>query len=131
MRTILARLRTILIAAAVAILFASTPWTIQVRGQSPATPAIQPAPRINLTSELEFVIREIVLKDLNVPKAKPDAPETVGDVVPENVELYPIPPEVAEKVPQVKSHKFFVKDNKVILVSSSDCLIADIIQKAK
>ena len=130
-RTILARLRAILIAAAVAVLFASTPWTIQVRGQSPATPAIQPAPRINLTSEQEFIIREIVLKDLNVPKAKPDAPETVGDVVPENVELYPIPPEVAEKVPQVKSHKFFVKDNKVILVSSSDRLIADVIQKAK
>jgi hypothetical protein len=78
-----------------------------------------------------FIIREIVLKDLNVPKAKPDAPETVGDMVPENVELYPIPPEVAEKVPQVKSHKFFVKDNKVILVSSSDRLIADVIQKAK
>jgi hypothetical protein len=118
-------------AAAVTILFASTPWTIQVRGQSPSTPAIQPAPRINLTSEQEFIIREIVLKDLNVPKAKPDAPETVGDVVPENVELYPIPPEAAEKVLQVKSHKFFVKDNKVILVSSSNRLIADVIQKAK
>jgi hypothetical protein len=32
---------------------------------------------------------EIVLKDLNVPKAKPDAPKTIGDAVPENIEFYP------------------------------------------
>ena len=84
-----------------------------------------------MTAEQEFIIREIVLKDLNVAKAKPDAPETVGDAVPENVELHPIPPDVAAKVPQVKSHEFFVKDDKIILVSPSDRLIADVIQKAK
>jgi len=48
--------------------------------------------------------------------------------VPENVELYPIPPEVAEKVSQVKSHTFFVKDDMIILVSPSDRLIADVIK---
>ena len=125
-----ARLKTILIAAVAAVLFALSSWTVQVQGQSPTTPAIAPAPRINLTAEQEFIIREIV-KDLNVPKAKPDAPETIGDAVPENVELHPIPPEVAAKVPQVKSHKFFVKDDKIIIVSPSDRRIADAIQKAK
>ena len=84
-----------------------------------------------MTAEQEFIIREIVLKDLNVPKAKPDAPETIGDAVPENIELHPIPPEVAAKVPQVKSHEFFVKDDKIILVSPSDRRIADVIQKPK
>jgi hypothetical protein len=34
------------------------------------------------------------------------SPETIGDAV---LELHPIPPEVAAKVPQVKSHEFFVK----------------------
>jgi hypothetical protein len=125
------RLNTIVITAVAAVLFAVSPWTVQVQGQSPTTPAIAPAPRINLTAEQEFIIREIVLKDLNVAKAKPDAPETVGDAVPENVELHPIPPDVAAKVPQVKSHEFFVKDDKIILVSPSDRLIADVIQKAK
>jgi hypothetical protein len=48
-----------------------------------------------------------------------EQPETIGDKVPENVELYPIPPEVAEKVPQVKSHMFFVKDDTIILVRRS------------
>ena len=126
------RLKTILIAAVAAILFALSSWTVQVHGQSPTTPAIGPAPRtVNLTAEQEFIIREIVLKDLNISKAKPDAPEAVGDAVPENIELHPIPPEVAAKVPQVKSHEFFVKDDKIIIVSPSDRRIADVIQKAK
>jgi Protein of unknown function (DUF1236) len=127
-----ARLRMISIAAVAAVLFASSSWTVQVQGQSPTTPAIAPAARtINLTAEQEFIIREILLKDLNVAKAKPDAPETIGDAVPENIELHPIPPDVAAKVPQVKSHEFFVKDDKIILVSPSDRRIADVIQKAK
>jgi uncharacterized protein DUF1236 len=120
------------IAAVAAVLFALSSWTVQVQGQSPTTPAIAPAARtINLTAEQEFIIREILLKDLNVAKAKPDAPETIGDAVPENIELHPIPPDVAAKVPQVKSHEFFVKDDKIILVSPSDRRIADVIQKAK
>jgi hypothetical protein len=130
--TNLARPKMISIAAVAAVLFASSSWTVQVQGQSPTTPAIAPAPRtINLTAEQEFIIREIVLKDLNLPKAKPDAPETIGDAVPENIELHPIPPDVAAKVPQVKSHEFFVKDDKIILVSPSDRRIADVIQKAR
>jgi hypothetical protein len=43
-----------------------------------------------------------------------------GDVVPDDVKLYPLPPEVAQKVPQARSHMFFVKDDEVILISSSD-----------
>ena len=125
------RLNTIVITAVAAVLFAVSPWTVQVQGQSPTTPAIAPAPRINLTAEQEFIIREIVLKDLNVPKVKPDAPEIIGDAVPENIELHPIPPEVAAKVPQVKSHEFFVKDDMIILVSPSDRLIADVIKKSE
>ena len=107
-------------------------FTIQVQGQSPTTPAIAPTPRIfYLTAEQEFIIREIVLKDLNVPETKSDTPETIGDAVPESIKLHPIPPDVAAKVPQVKSHEFFVKDGKIILVNPSDRLIADVIKKAE
>jgi hypothetical protein len=126
-----ARLKTILIAAVTAVFFALSSWTVQVQGQSSTTPAIAPAPRINLSAEQEFIIREIVLKDLNVPKAQPEAPETIGDAVPENIELHPIPPDVATKVPQVKSHEFFVKGDKIILVRPSDRVVADVIKKAE
>jgi hypothetical protein len=124
-----ARLKAILVAAAATTIIALCVWTVQVQAQT-TTPAIGPTPRtINLTVEQGFIIREIVLKDLNVPKAKPDAPETIGDKVPESVELYAIPPDVAEKVPQVKTHMFFVKGDTIILVGPSDRLVAYVIKK--
>jgi Protein of unknown function (DUF1236) len=57
------------------------------------------------------------------------ASTTVGDSVPDNVKLYPLPPEVVQKVPQARSQMFFVKDDQIILVSSSDRRIADVIKK--
>jgi len=84
-------------------------------------PVLQPAPRtINLTAEQRFIIKEIVLKDLNLPKVRSDAPETIGDRVPDNIELHAMPSELAQRVPQAKSHTFFVKDDAIVLVSPSD-----------
>jgi hypothetical protein len=98
-----------------------------VQAQANAPPAVAPAPRLTLTAEQEYIIREI-LKDSNVQKEN-SAPETIGDVVPDDIKLYPLPPEVAQKVPQARSHMFFVKDDEVILVSSSDRRVADAIKK--
>jgi Protein of unknown function (DUF1236) len=93
-----------------------------------APPAVAPAPRLSLTAEQEYIIREIVFKDSNVQREN-FAPETIGDVVPENIKLYPLPPDVTQKVPQARSHMFFVKDDEIILVSSSDRRVADVIKK--
>lgn len=99
-------------------------------GRGADKPVIAPAPRtINLTQEQRFIIKEIVLKDLKVARARADAPETIGEAVPGNIELHPMPPEVAGKVPQGKSHTFFVKpDNVIVLVSPSDRRVADVIR---
>jgi uncharacterized protein DUF1236 len=99
-----------------------------VRAQGTAPPAIAPAPRLTLTAEQEYIIREIVLKDLNVPKEN-SAPDTVGDVVPDDVKLHPFPPDVLQKVPQARSHSFFLKDDEIILVSPSDRRVANVIKK--
>ena len=99
-----------------------------VQAQANAPPAVAPAPRLTLTAEQEYIIREIILKDFNVQREN-SAPETIGDVVPDDIKLYPLPPEVAQKVPQARSHMFFVKDDEVILVSSSDRRVADVIKK--
>jgi hypothetical protein len=99
-----------------------------VQAQTNAPPAVAPAPRLKLTAEQEYIIREIILKDSNVQKEN-SASETVGDVVPDDVKLYPLPPEVIQKVPQARAHMFFVKDDEVILVSSSDRRVADVIKK--
>ena len=101
----------------------------EVNGQPDTAPAIAPAPRtINLTAEQRFIIKEIVLKDLNVPKAQAGAPETIGDPVPASVVLHDMTPELGEKVPQAKSHKFYVTDNAIVLVSASDRKVADVIK---
>jgi hypothetical protein len=92
-------------------------------------PAIAPQPRtINLTQEQRFIIKENV-KDLGLAKAPADAPETIGDLVPQNIELHSLPAEVATKVSQARSHSFFIKDgnNAIILVSPSDRRVADVI----
>jgi hypothetical protein len=92
-------------------------------------PAIAPQPRtINLTQEQRFIIKENV-KDLGLSKARKDAPETIGDPVPQDIELHSLPPEVATKVPQARSHLFFIKDgnNAIVLVSPNDRRVADVI----
>jgi hypothetical protein len=97
--------------------------------QDAEKPAIAPAPRtINLTQEQRFIIKENV-KDLKLTKAQANATETIGDRVPDDIELHPMPPEIGNKVPQAKSHSFFVKDgdNAIVLVSPSDQRVADVI----
>ena len=120
--------RFLAVAVTVAGLIALGASGQNVNAQTNAPPAVAPAPRLKLTAEQEYIIREILLKDTNVQKEN-SAPETVGDAVPDDVKLYPLPPEVIQKVPQARSHMFFVKDDEVILVSSSDRRVADVIKK--
>jgi hypothetical protein len=101
-----------------------------LRAQGADKPAIAPQPRtINLTQEQRFIIKENV-KDLVLPKARKDAPETIGDPVPQDIELHSLPPEVANKVQQARSHSFFIKDgdNAIVLVSPTDRRVADVIR---
>jgi hypothetical protein len=100
-----------------------------VLAQDQDKPAIAPLPRtINLTQEQRFIIKENV-KDLSLPKAPSNSPETIGDMVPQTIELHSLPPQAAKKVPQARSHLFFIKesDNAIVLVSPSDRRVADVI----
>ena len=100
-----------------------------VKGQSDTEPAIAPASRtVNLTAEQRFIIKEIVYKDLKVPKAPAGAPETIGDRVPADVELHDMTAELAKKVPSAKSHKFYVTADAIVLVSPTDRTVADVIK---
>jgi hypothetical protein len=101
----------------------------EVTAQLNPEPAIAPAPRtVNLTAEQRFILKEIVYKDLDVPRAQAGAPESIGDPVPPNVELHDMTPELAQKIPEAKSHKFYVTADAIVLVSSSDRTIADVIK---
>jgi hypothetical protein len=107
------------------ILFVSS----AVIAQTQPTAPLPTLPRLKLTAQDEYVIRENLLTDTNLPK-QGSATDTVGDVVPQNVKLNPLPPEVVQKVPKAQGYQFFVKDgDTVILVSPSDRRVADIIKK--
>jgi hypothetical protein len=66
-----------------------------VQAQANAPPAVAPARRLTLTAEQEYIIREIILKDSDAQKENA-APETVGDVAPDDVKLYPLPQAVIQ-----------------------------------
>jgi Protein of unknown function (DUF1236) len=118
----------LVVAAAVTGLIALCTFAENVQAHANAPSTVAPAPRLKLTAEQEYIIREIIFKDLNVQREN-SAPEAIGDFVPDEVKLYPLPPEVIQKVPQAQSHKFFVKDDEIVLVSSSDRRVADVIKK--
>jgi hypothetical protein len=100
-----------------------------VRAQSDTEPAIAPSPRtVNLTAEQRFIIKEIIYKDLKPPRAPGGAPETIGDAVPSDVELHDMTAELAKKVPSAKSHKFYVTNDAIVLVSPADRRVADVIR---
>ena len=120
-----------ILACVVLMIGVSLSWSEEVLlAQEVDKPAIPPQPRtINLTQEQRFVIRENV-KDLTLSKASKDAPETIGDPVPPDIVLHALPSEVGAKVPQVRSHMFFIKDgdNAIVLVTSNDRRVADVIR---
>jgi hypothetical protein len=129
MKLLLRKISTLLVGASITVPIVLLTFIAGVQAQPTTQPAIAPTPRLTLTAEQEYTIREVVLNDVNVPKEK-SASETVGDSVPDNVKLYPLPSEILEKVPQARSHKFFVKDDDtIILVSPSDRRIADVLKK--
>jgi hypothetical protein len=51
----------------------------------------------------------------------------IGEKIPPNIELRSFPPLVGEKVPQIRTHKFFVTENQIVVVSPQN-IVADIIK---
>lgn len=83
---------------------------------------------IKLTAEQNHVIKEIVLKDLKVKSVAADVKVEIGEPVADSVNLHPFPPVIADKVPEVKAHSFFVKDDQIVIVDPRDKKVADVIK---
>jgi hypothetical protein len=83
---------------------------------------------VNLTMEQRHIIKEIILKDMKTAPQAANAPMTVGSTVPAGIPLQPIPVEVSAKIPQLKSHSFLVKDEKVIIIDPKDNKVAALVE---
>ena len=105
---------------------------LPVEAQVPSTaPVVKPADTVNLTMEQRHVIKEIIIKDMKITEPQDQAakvPTQVGDTVPSGIPLQPMPVEVSAKVPQVRTHSFFVEDDKVIIVDPKDNKIAIVVE---
>ena len=92
----------------------------------PANDEVIPLRSINLSAQQDYIIKEN-LKDMHIEQVSRTNEIRIGDKVPPNIELHAFPPLVVEKVPQVKTHKFFITENQIVVVNPQN-LIADIIK---
>jgi hypothetical protein len=127
-------MRQALSASAIALALTVLPPLVAIPESIAQAPAPAPAPgqemrtsKINLTVEQRHVIKEIV-KDMPVQKAPDDAKVTTGSAAPEGAVLRSFPSEITDKVPQIKSHKFFVKGNQIVLVGPDGNDVVEIIE---
>ena len=97
----------------------------------PATPQQQElaptSPKLNLTLEQRFTIREII-KDNKAAGALADVQAAVGEPVPQGVTPQPMPSDVAQKVPQVKAHRYFLTAQQIVIVDPKDNKVAEVIK---
>ena len=121
-----------LVGLTAAVLMLVLPVEAQVPATPPSTaPVVKPQDTVNLTMEQRHVIKEIILKDLKVTEPADQAakvPTNVGDTVPAGIPLQPMPVEVTAKIPQIKSHSFLVKDDKVVIIDPKDNKVAALIE---
>ena len=94
-------------------------------------PALQePAhvsPRLNLSLEQRHTIKEIV-KDAKTDATPASVQATVGEAIPQGVSPQPMPSAVAQKVPQVKAHSYFLTAEQVVIVDPKDNKVVEVIK---
>ena len=91
--------------------------------QAPSEPTVT-QPKVNLTLEQRFIIKEL-LKEQQVAPAPPHSETAIGATVPATIKLNPMPADVGAKVPQIKSHMFYLADGKVVIVDPKENKIVD------
>ncbi len=95
--------------------------------QTPPTDRRMPPPRsIQLSAQQGYVIKENI-RDMHIAQVPRTNEIRIGNKVPSDIGLHDFPALVIEKVPKVKSFKFFVTENQIVVVSPRN-EIADIIK---
>ena len=97
----------------------------------PATPPQQQlpptTPKLNLTLEQRYTIKEII-KDVKADGGPANVQAAVGEPIPQGVSPQPMPTAVAQKVPQVKAHRYFLTEEQVVIVDPKDNKVVEVIK---
>jgi hypothetical protein len=109
-----------------AMLLCAAPGSAQTPQQDPQAPPAA-ARTVNLTLEQRHVIRELI-GELKVGQVADDRKVAAGDEILAKVELHPIPALIGQKVPQIKSHRFYVTQQQIVIVDPKDPKVAEVIE---
>jgi hypothetical protein len=121
------RFRSIMRRTILASTMAATLLAGGAAAQIPPTDRRMPSPRsIQLSVQQGYIIKEN-LKDMHIEQVPRPKEIGIGNKVPSEIGLHDFPPLVVEKVPKVKTYKFFITENHIVLVSPQK-EIADIIK---
>ena len=122
-------IRRFALGSASSLLCTAVLWVAAGQAQTPPNPEVPAVTRtVNLTLEQRHVIRELV-RDLTVDRASDDDSKVAaGDEVPGKVKLHPIPALIGQKVPQIKAHRFYVTQSRVVIVDPQDQKVVEVIE---
>jgi hypothetical protein len=97
-------------------------------GAQTPNPEVPAATRtVNLTLEQRHVIREL-FKELKVEQSTEDLKVAAGDEIPGKIVLQPIPALIGQKVPQIRSHRFYVTQRQIVIVDPQDQKVVEVIE---
>lgn len=129
--------RVITIVSLAAALLAGTALAQSPPSPSQTAPQEAPIPNrsIKLTAEQGYIIKENVIPG-GADNANKSGGTTgsangkfeIGGKVPASAELKDFPDIVQQKVPAVKTYKYMISDNQVVIVDTKDNTIADILK---
>jgi hypothetical protein len=126
-------MRTALKLAALASTLAWSGTIAQAQTPPSQTPPQQqqqdlaPTPKLNLTLEQRHTIREFI-KDMKADASSANAQATIGEAVPAGISPHPMPADVGRKVPQVRTHMFFLTAQQIVIVDPKDNKVAEVIK---
>jgi hypothetical protein len=106
--------------------FLSPSWAVDLAQAPQQQDKTITATKLNLTMEQRYTIKDIV-KGLKIENDRGVEQIEVGKIVAKSVHLQPIPAEIAAKVSPIKSHMFFLKEGKVVIVDPKDNRIVEVI----
>jgi hypothetical protein len=93
----------------------------------PQQQELAPTTKLNLSLEQRHTIREFI-KDLKSEATTRDVQAAVGEAIPQDIDPRPMPTVVGQKVPQVKTHRFFVTGQQIVIVDPKDNKVAEVIK---
>lgn len=97
-------------------------------GQAVPGQPVPAAPKLTLNMESEHTLKEILLKDTTIKHEAAQPNIKNDDVVPSSVELHEFPAEIAQKVPQIKSHRFFIAGDAIVIVRPQERKVVGVIK---